>query len=86
MNLALLVDQRRRMPGLTWDQHGLLHGCSATEAREAWLQATRWVGEQPEWWDAARALYAEGFSYRQIGRMLGKHQKSVGAVVRSLAA
>jgi hypothetical protein len=75
MNIELLVSQKARFPRLTWAQHGLLHGCSATEAREAWLEATG--REEPTWWWAARSLYAEGQSRRQISETLGRSYAAV---------
>jgi len=87
MNLPLLVDQHRRFPNLTWAQHGLLHGCSAEQAREAWLEATEAVTRgRPDWWRTALDLHAGGFNAPQIARVLSKQRSTVWRAIREMAA
>jgi hypothetical protein len=78
MNIALLVDQRARFPGLTWAQHGLLHGCTAAEAYQSWLEATwPYIAPRPAWHAVLHAMTVRGDRPCEIARAMGRTYESV---------
>lgn len=80
--VRLLAEFRHRYRGLSWDQLGNLFGCSGIEARNIWLVYTDVDG--PEWWRAARYLWAEGLGCRRIGRALDKDKRAVTFALRRM--
>jgi hypothetical protein len=91
LNIALLVEQKQKYPGLSWEQHGLLHGCTAVEACMAWLEATEAVTRnspyfcrRPAWHADAHAMAAHGWRHCEIARAMGRPSRTVSKALRRM--